>query len=239
VIIGIVVALPEELTTLTDKHVGKGHCVFIAKQILVVYSGAGYQNAHAAAELLIAKGATHLVSWGCAAGLAKYLKAGDLVLPDTVIDGDNARIAVNTEWQKHCIQLLSISREVHTGSLLTTEQLVTSSKDKKQLNLKTGAVALDMESAAIAKVAQQRGLSFLVVRAIADSVNANLPQAVTHALNAQGDIELKKLVLFLALHPYELSGLIKLGLHFRAAKKTLQQVATQLPGIAALNTRIV
>ncbi len=90
-ITGIVVALPEELTTLTSKKIDKGRCVFIADKLLVAYSGAGPVNAQAAAELLASKGATRLISWGCAAALSETLKPGDLILADKLIDADNAR----------------------------------------------------------------------------------------------------------------------------------------------------
>ena len=85
-ITGIVVALPEELASLTSKRIDKGHCVFIADKLLVVYSGVGADNAAKAAELLINKGASQLISWGCAAALAPAIKSGDLVIADRLID---------------------------------------------------------------------------------------------------------------------------------------------------------
>jgi len=62
----------------------------------------------------------------------------------------------------------------------------------------------------------------------------DLPKAINHSLNDEGDIVLSKLLLFIALHPAELPGLIKLGLHFNAAKNTLKLVAKQLDHLTAL-----
>lgn len=135
-IAGIVVALPEELGTLTDKQIEKRHCVFIAKQVMVVYAGAGCQNAQTAAELLVAKGATHLMSWGCAAGLSPGLRAGDLVLPTAVIDMDSAEIAIDPDWHGHSKQVLSKSLAVHEGSLLTTQHVIAPSKEKNSCTIK-------------------------------------------------------------------------------------------------------
>ncbi|SJM89423.1 Hopanoid-associated phosphorylase [Crenothrix polyspora] len=233
-ITGIVVALPEELATLTEKKIDKGHCVFIAKQLLVVYAGAGCHNAKIAAESLLAKGATHLISWGCAAGLSHVLRPGDLVLADTVMDTDDVKIAIDADWHDHSKQVLSKSGVVHAGCLLTTPHIVAPSKDKKQLHLKTGAIALDMESVAIAKVAQQHGVPFLAIRVIADSVNTSLPRAINNALNDQGEVVLKKLLLSIALNPVEIPRLIKLGLNFRAAKLTLKRIASQLNDVIAV-----
>jgi hopanoid-associated phosphorylase len=225
VIIGIVVALPEELTTLTAKKMAKGSCLGIADKLWVVYSGAGPANAAAAAQLLIAKGANRLISWGCAGALSGALKPGDLVLADSLIDAENVEMNVDVFWHDHAQDRLAAMLVVHTGCLAESVGIVASSKDKKQLHAVTGAVAVDMESVAIAKLAWQYAIPFLSIRAIADPVSMDLPPAISHALNAQGDIVLWKLLVFLMLHPAELPSLIRLGLHFNAAIKTLKTVA--------------
>lgn len=230
-ITGIVVALPEELSTLTSKRIEKGHCVFIADKLLVTYSGAGPENARAAAELLTSKGTTQLISWGCAAALDETLKPGDLTLADTLIDTNYTRIDISSDWHRYAKDLLSQFLTVHTGRLAESKVIVATSADKKQLQSTTGAIALDMESIAIAKVAKQHALPFLAIRAIVDPLNMDLPRAINHSLDDQGDVVLSKLLLFIALHPAELPGLIKLGLHFNAAKNTLKLVAKQLDSV--------
>ncbi len=231
---GIVVALPEELSTLTSKKIDKGCCVFITDALVLAYSGAGANNARSAAELLIAQGATRLISWGCAAALDETLKPGDLVLADTLIDAEGAQISINPDWHGYTQNLLSTTLKVHVGSLAESKGIVAASQDKKQLHNQTGAVALDMETIAIAKVAKQHQLPFLAIRAIADPVSMNLPKAINHSLNNEGDVVLSKLLLFIALHPAELPGLINLGLHFNKAKNTLKLVAKQLDHLTAL-----
>lgn len=231
---GIVVALPEELSTLTSKKIDKGCCVFITDNIVLAYSGAGADNARTASELLIAQGATQLISWGCAAALSETLKPGDLVLPDTLIDAEGNHLDIHADWLGFAKNLLSASLKTYTGSLVESLSIVATAKDKKHLHTQTGAIALDMESIAIAKVARRHNLPFLAIRAIADPVNMDLPKAINHSLNNEGDIMLGKLLLFIALHPAELPGLIKLGLHFNNAKNTLKLVAKQLDHLTAL-----
>ncbi len=230
-ITGIVVALPEELTTLTSKKIDKGSCLFIADNLLLAYSGAGSINAEAAADLLVAQGATRLISWGCAAALNVSLKPGDLILADKLIDAEGCRdskFCVSTDWHNDVKNRLATFVTVHTGCLAESKGIVSSSKDKKQLQSTTGAVAVDMESVAIAKVAGRCTLPFLAIRAIADPIAMDLPRAINYSLNEGGDIVMSKLLLFLVLHPAELPGLIKLGLHFNAAKKTLKAIANHL-----------
>lgn len=232
-ITGIVVALPEELSTLTSKKIDKGCCVVIGEALILAYSGAGADNARLASELLIKQGATRLISWGCAAALSASLKPGDLVLADTLIDADGIQIGVHPEWLDFSQSLLSTQLKLHSGRLAESLTLVASADDKKQLHSQTGAIALDMESVAIAKVARQHNAPFLAIRAIADPADMDLPKAVSHSMNDEGDIVLAKLLAFIALHPAELPGLIKLGLHFHAAKNTLKSVAKQLGSLTA------
>ncbi len=229
---GIVVALPEELATLTSKRIDKGHCVFIANTLLVTYSGTGGKNAQAAAELLVAKGATQLISWGCAAALQPSLKSGDLTLADSLLDSNDTVLDINADWHHHSKQILSQSLTVHSGCLAESLSIVSSSKEKQQLQAITGAIALDMESIAIAKIARRKSLPFLAIRAIVDPVTMDLPRAIEYAANSQGDIVLSRLLLFLALHPLELPGLIRLALQFNAAKKTLKMAARHLNAIS-------
>lgn len=229
-ITGIIVALPEELSTLTAKRLEKGSIGHLADKIWVVYSGAGPENARIASELLVRDGANRLISWGCAAALDLSLQPGDLVLANRCVDADQAVFDLNTGWLNHVQTLLSKQLPVRicTGMLAESKSIVASSHNKAQIANTTGAIALDMESVAIAKVAQVYDLPFLSIRAIADPLDMDLPKAVSHALNDQGEVILAKLLFFLLLHPAELPGLIKLGLHFYAAKKTLKHVAKQI-----------
>jgi adenosylhomocysteine nucleosidase len=238
VITGIVVALPEELSTLTSKKLEKGCVEALTDKILVIYSGAGVENAHTASELLKTKGANRLISWGCAAALDGEFRSGDLVLANACVDADHVAIDLNNEaWLvnvKDCLSKHSHLR-IYTGKLAESKNIVASSNDKAKIAEATDAIALDMESVAIAKVALAHGLPFLSIRAIADPVNMDLPKAVSHALNDQGEVNISKLLLYLLLHPAELPGLIKLGLHFHAAKNTLKRVAKDIDAITRFN----
>jgi len=245
VITGIVVALPQELSTLTSQKLVKGESVFLSKTLVLAYSGAGANNAEVAAKLLITQGATHLISWGCAGALSVSLQSGNLLLADSLIDAEGATLDVDTSWHRQVRtvleKLLALSAHkpnfvLRCGALLESKTLVSTSHDKHKLHQQTNALALDMESIAIAKVAQTYALPFLAIRAIADPVTMDLPAAVSYAFNEQGDVELGKLLRFLLAHPSELKGLITLGQHFNAAKNTLILVAKELEQLIAPKT---
>lgn len=230
-ITGIIIALPDEISSLTSKKINKGECISINGNILLALSGAGPENATKASELLLEKGANRLISWGCAAALHPDLKPGDLVLADNLLSADKQQLSIDSPWLKHVTEQLSALNPI-TGRLAESHTIVADSIDKKTIHQQSGAIALDMESTAIAKTALLNNCPALVIRCIADPVSMSLPKAVSYALNNEGDVVLPKLLWFLLTHPSELPGLIKLGSHFNAAKNKLKLAAKQLDIIA-------
>jgi hopanoid-associated phosphorylase len=238
VITGIIIALPDEISSLTDKKISRGESVFIDENTLVNCSGAGPKNAATASRRLIDKGAERLISWGCAAALSPELSPGDLILPQQLQTEDKQLFSIASPWLKHTTNQLS-SLKPATGLLAESTVIVAESSAKKAINSQSKAIALDMESIAIAQTAKQYNIPTLVIRCIADPVDMSLPKAVSYSLNQQGDVELPKLLWYLLTHPAELPGLIKLGLHFNAAKNKLKSVAKHLDIIVSFEQETV
>jgi hopanoid-associated phosphorylase len=234
VLTGIIVALSEEISTLTSQKIEKGECLFLNEQTLLTLSGTGAKNAEKACELLIEKGAKRLISWGCAAALADALKPGDLVLPTQLQTEKNVSFSIDNPWLQYTQEHLA-SLNPFSESLIESSSIISESTAKKTIHTQSKAIALDMESIAIAKTAIRHNYPTLVVRSIADPVSMSLPKSISYAQGTQGDIILTKLLGYLLTHPAELPGLIKLGLHFRAAKQTLKIVAQQLDTITGFN----
>jgi adenosylhomocysteine nucleosidase len=109
--------------------------------------------------------------------------------------------------------------------LVTAAKSVGSVEGKAQLFRTTGAVAVDMESAAVADIAEQNGLPFLAVRVVVDSASDVLPRAVTAAADNEGHLQIWRLIGALALAPNELPSLIRLGQRYRAANRSLASIA--------------
>ncbi len=64
---------------------------------------------------------------------------------------------------------------LRTGKFVSVDRVLINSGEKRQLHIETGAVGVDMESAAIGEVAQEHGVPFLIVRAISDGAHDDLP----------------------------------------------------------------
>jgi len=236
VITGIIIALPDEINSLTSKKIIKGDCIFINENTIVACSGAGPINASKASQLLIEKGAKRLVSWGCAAALSPNLKPGDFVLPKQLQTENKQLLSIDSNWLENTSKQLS-ALSPNNGLLAESSTIVAESTDKTAIHQQSQAIALDMESIAIAQIAIEHKIPSLVIRCIADPVDMSLPKAVSYALNDQGDVVLTKLLWFLLTHPSELPGLIKLGLHFNAAKNKLKLIAKQLDIIVGFESQ--
>ena len=199
-------------------------------------------------QLLIAKGATRLMSWGCAGALSDHINSGDLVLANSLLDttGDlSISQSISTHWHTNTHQHLSKSVTVHCGLLVESVDIVSTSTAKQALHQQTGALAVDMESVAVAKIALQHGKPYLVIRSIVDPVYLDLPRAISQSLNAQGEVVMQQLLWHIVRKPNEIPALIKLGRHFNAATTTLKVIAKQLDYLTdqsfetVINTRAV
>jgi len=186
-------------------------------------SGAGPHNARIAAFRLIERKIGALVSWGCAAALDHSLNAGDLVLPERIVTPDGTGHAVSPGWRERAHHALKPTLRITSGPLWGSPEIVASSAEKQMLHSANGAVAVDMESAAVASVAEARGLPFLAVRAIADPACMSLPRSVTVAVDERGDVNLPKLLRHALSHPAEFVALARLGKAFNAAANTLRR----------------
>jgi adenosylhomocysteine nucleosidase len=228
VITGIIVALPEELGTLTRQKIAPGCSAFIAENIVIALAGAGAENARRAAQRLIGQGAERLLSWGCAGALDNSLKPGDLCLPETLHGTDTRQFTTDHHWRQQVYAALAQQFGICTGTLAESLHIVSSSGEKAVLRKQRAAQLVDMESCACAAVAAQAGIPFLAIRAIADPADMDLPAAIPYAMQENGQVALGKLLLYVLKHPHEIAGLIKMGRHFQTAKNTLTAAGARL-----------
>lgn len=221
--LGIVVALPWELKSLTREPIAPGSWKAIAPRTLVAVSGIGVARAHDAAALLIAQGATALMSWGYAAALDDGFKAGSLLLPERVIGASGESYPVNAEWHDRLYLAAAAVLPVRIGALVQSEAVVKTAAEKRALAERTGAAAADMESAAHARVAAEGGLPYLAVRSIIDTASTDIPGTVLQAIDAEGGIDLAKLFARAVRVPADWINMIRLVTQFRAAQRTLKK----------------
>lgn len=220
-VVGIVCALASEARHLGPTVRLNAPLGSLPDGTLVATTGMGRSAAAVGARALIDAGAKALASWGMAGGLDPSLQAGAILLPNEVLG--NRVYQCEPGWRGR----LSATLEARSGRLLTSAKSVGSVADKAELFRTTGAVAVDMESASIAEVAEQEGVPFLAVRVIVDSAADALPRAVTAAADNEGHVHIWRLIGALALAPNELAPLIRLAQRYRTANRSLATIARQ------------
>jgi adenosylhomocysteine nucleosidase len=165
--VAIVVALEREVRPLIKEwrvcekeSGGRRFRFFEHGAFVLVCGGIGAEAARRAAEAVIAIYAPALIySAGFAGALDPGLKVGDIVQPQRVVNaGDGSRIDLGR----------GEGTLVSFGSVATPEQ-------KVKLRDSFGALAVDMEAAAVARAAEARGVRFAVVKVISDEFDFDLP----------------------------------------------------------------
>jgi adenosylhomocysteine nucleosidase len=194
----------------------------------IICSGADAGRARRESERL-AGDVEGLVSFGLAGALALDLKPGDLLLPNEVIAPDGRRIATDPTWRE---RLQGLAPEARLDPLLGSNALIESPAAKAALHRASGALALDMESHAVAGAARAAGLAFVVIRAIADPADRALPAAARIALDAEGRVRMLAVAAALLRRPGDLPALLRLAREGAAGLRTLRGVAARAgPGL--------
>lgn len=134
----------------------------------------------------------HIVSlepkpaWALLAGysgsLSPSVAPGDLVVATEVQELKGSRFTPTLE-------IPDLSRSdcaIHHGPICTSPTLVATAMDKKSLGRQTGALAVDMESAAFASTCKRFDIPWAVVRVVFDSVEDPLHPKMLRWCDRQG-----------------------------------------------------
>ena len=226
--VGVVAALEAEARTLGPAERRHDGLASLSDGALLALSGMGCAPAAAAAARRLAgAGVTSLMSFGLAGGLDPDLRAGNIVLPDEVISLEGARFVTAETWRERLRLVIAKHHPVAGGKLLTSPQPIGAPADKIAAFRKTGAVAVDMESVAVAEVAAAHHLCFVAVRVIVDTATDVLPRTIV-ASSREGQVDIRRMIRGLATAPRDLIALIRLAQQYRSAIRSLAVVADAL-----------
>ncbi len=138
------------------------------RAVILTVAGAGAENSYQSARGLMTEFALGgLISVGFAGALSPALRAGDVVLASEVLD------QITGERFYSAPGLLPI-RCSTSGKLLSASAVISSCEEKLRLGKQWEALAVDMESAGVARAAAQAGLPFAAVKSITDSAERSL-----------------------------------------------------------------
>ena len=193
---------------------------------LTYVSGGSAARARVGAELLRAKGAAGLVSFGLAIGLAPVLRPGDVVVADRVVLPSGVVVPTDPAWRAALLaRLEGCGLNLRAARILGSDEVLTSAGAKRRAFQTTFAAALDTESHAVAEVAQAAGLPLLVVRAVAEPSEEMRPAIAFAAITADGQTRSLAMMGLLAKRPWEIAAAWRFTKNGRLALDALRRVA--------------
>jgi adenosylhomocysteine nucleosidase len=168
--------------------------------------------AASAARRLIDEGAEALMSFGIAGGLIPELRPGALIVADKIVTAGGTYPAISH---------IAAHVRAQVGPLYGDINISSHPTDKKSFHDRTGALAVDLESGEVARVAAEANLPFMAIRAIADPAWRGLPEAALLPLDEKGRPQLGAVFASIARRPTQIPGLILVALDTRAAMRSL------------------
>jgi adenosylhomocysteine nucleosidase len=214
---GVVAALPAEARWLGTST------------LRVRVGGVGAEHAQRAARVLLAQGAKALVSWGTAAALVPGLAVGTLVIADRVIAGSEV-LSPDEQWSERLGGALRAAVSLVRGTIACPTRVLRDREAKAALARDTGAIAADMESAAIGGVAREAGTPWIVLRVVSDDADTVVPSSVVSAIDGDGALRIGRLVRGLVRRPSDIAAFPALARGMRLAGRTMRAVAPVLEG---------
>lgn len=106
---------------------------------------------------------------------------------------------------------------------LVTTPIVADHKEKLRLAATYNASLVDMEAAAIARLAAQREIPFYAIKGVSDGLNAKLPD-FNRFIDARGQFLLPQFLLFAALRPIYWPSLIQMGENSKKASHSIARL---------------
>jgi adenosylhomocysteine nucleosidase len=175
---------------------------------VIVQSGAGKVNAAIAAQILVDRyNIDRMIFTGPAGALVPYLQRGDLVAANYLVQYDIDL----TSFGRHVGEVPSVGRMIEAdsemlkqvtdaydavfsgmsnrpqmiiGTVVSGDRFISDRKTIAWLQREFGAVATEMEGAAVAQVCQMNDKPFLVIRTISDSAVEDAPEEFESTLKS-------------------------------------------------------
>ena len=209
----ILAALPREVAPLvrtwpmrTISH-REGTSLWENDRAIVVCAGMGRERVTRALELAESRGRLDsVISVGYAGALRVGMEMNQAYWPATVLDEQTGE---------------RFACEDGEGTLVTTDHAV-GREEKLTLAARWNADLVDMETAAVARLANIRGLPFRALRAISDRVDDNVPD-LSRFTDERGGFREGAFAMYVALHPWLIPTAMQLGRQSAQASRAIVQ----------------
>ncbi len=210
-ITALICAMPMELTPLVrklklTKQTRADVKLRAGEGVVAIYTGMGTALATASTEALLTAvpDITRVIVFGITGAVENHTPIGALIVPATVVNSETGE------------EFTPVSDPRARGVMWTTN-VMTPAHELPAL-IARGVVSLDMETAAIAKSCQTRGLPWSVFRTISDrATDGQITDEVFKLSNQDGTPNIGNVVRFFLRHPNRVVSMIKLARGARLA----------------------
>jgi adenosylhomocysteine nucleosidase len=185
-------------------------------EVVATITGIGTRPATEATErLLDAVEPDHVLVVGVAGGISPHTKIGDLVVPAVVFDGDTG-----TEYRP-----APLGDTRHAGTIRTSDDFICDNTLLADLAGR-GVVAVDMETASVAAVCEERGVPWTAFRAISDmATDDDASDALLSLAKPDGSANIPGVIRYLAFKPWRIRQLSRLAQGAKIATRAAADAA--------------
>ncbi len=218
------------------------------RPLTLVQGGIGRDNAIKAASCLLESTSVDLlISAGVAGGIIPGLNVGDLVVAERVgysgqgnFDDEELQLEFDFACKEEIVQLArqfsnDPESKMHFGNLLTVDKVINNASTKKRIGEQNSFLAVEMESAAVAKVAYEKGVGFAAIRSISDDIDDDLHLDYDNMISDEGKVKVTNIALSVLKNPQKLALLSRLNKQTRRASKNLANFMTKLVPLIETN----
>jgi adenosylhomocysteine nucleosidase len=155
-----------------------------------------------------------LIHVGFSGGLSPGLKLGDLVAVQEIWqEGGGERFRMKDELVKKALALPLPGVRMISGMAVCRDEMLIQSSAKRGLALRLGIqgeACVDLESAAVVRICQEREIPLLTIRSISDCLEEDLPLDFNQCRSRGGNLSLPKILWQVMKQPQRWSGLFRL-----------------------------
>ena len=207
----IIAALPREVSGLVKgwerRTIAGCVVVYTKSEAVVACAGMGATRAALAVQAaMAAMPVTDLISVGLAGACNPKLRVGEIVRAGVVVDAKTGERFIDTKFSQ----------------VLVSTDAIVSVKEKTRLHASYQADAVDMEAAAVARLAQAHGLGYCAIKAISDEADFEM-EGLARFSTTEGKFRERAFALHAALRPAMWGKVIALGRNSSKAVRALTE----------------
>ena len=221
--IAIIAALPGELKPLVkgwrrvatnDSGIKKWRLTRDADTWIAVCAGMGAEAALRAFASAVSDGPVDmLLSIGWAGSLHPGVHPGTAQVPSVVIDAQTG-------------EQFSLTKGNRQWRLVTTARVADEAEKARLAATYPGAALVDMEAAAVARLAEMHGIPLLCIKGVSDAADATLPD-LNPFIDARGRMRMARFLADMAVRPRFWPSLLHLGRNSTRAANAMRDLILQ------------